>query len=198
MKKSKKRGKGNYRQCWKYLKESKPHFVLIIMIFGLSFLLGFLFPIPPVFLEAIQQFIEDIIMKTEGLSSLQLFWFIFQNNVLTSFVGLFLGLFLGLIPLLVSFVNGYVLGFVSIVSIQNLGVLSLWKLIPHGIFELPALIISLALGLRLGSFILAESGKKMKTLKYNLKNSFRVFIFIIVPLLLIAGLIETALLFLLG
>ena len=115
---------------------------------------------------------------------------------MTAFLGLISGIFLGLFPLLLTFLNGYVLGFVMRLSVSAVGVGSLWRLVPHGIFELPALIISLGLGLKLGMFIFSK--KPIKQLKYDLDNSLRVFFFVIVPLLLIAGFIEAGLIILLS
>jgi len=66
--------------------------------------------------------------------------------------------------------------------------LTLWKLFPHGIFELPAVFISLALGMKLGTFIFQK--KKMNSFKDYLWNSFRIFIFVVIPLLVIAAFIE--------
>jgi len=37
--------------------------------------------------------------------------------------------------------------------VQTDGFLSLWRLLPHGIFELPAVFISLGMGLKIGMFI---------------------------------------------
>ncbi len=130
------------------------------------------------------------------MSFLQLFVFILQNNLITAFFGLLLGVFLGLFPLLLTFLNGYVLGFVANLSVGIGGFSSLWRLVPHGIFELPALIISLGLGLKLGMFVFSKNPKKQ--LVYDLENSLRVFLFVILPLLIVAGLIETGLLILLG
>ena len=71
------------------------------------------------------------------------------------------------------------------------GYLILLRLLPHGIFEIPALILSLGLGLKLGFFIFTKNKKKY--LKDNLINSLRVFVYIILPLLIIAAIIEASL-----
>ena len=99
-----------------------------------------------------------------------------------------LGIFFGIFPLWFTLQNGYVLGFVSSISVGEAGIGSLWRIIPHGIFELPAIFISLGLGIKLGSFVFYKDSRK----KFNefLKNSLRVFIFIVIPLLVLAGIIE--------
>ena len=96
--------------------------------------------------------------------------------------------------MITSIVNGYILGFVMLKSVQANGALVLWKLLPHGIFELPALFISLGLGVKLGAFIFKKN--KIKTLKIYLFESARVFVFVILPLLFIAAIIEGSLIFL--
>jgi stage II sporulation protein M len=68
------------------------------------------------------------------------------------------------------------------------------KLLPHGIFELPAIILALAFGLRIGMFFYSKNPEL--EFKYRVKNALRVFVFIIVPLLIIAAIIETSLIFL--
>ncbi len=196
MMRKKKRKEGNYKQCWEYLKESRNYLLFIILAFIAAILTGLFFP---VFLnEFIEKFIKELLEKTEGMNFFQLFIFIFKNNLVTSFMGLIFGLFFGVFPLILCLFNGYVLGFIAGRVAGASGMISLWRILPHGVFELPALIISLGLGLKLGMFILAKEGKRKKQFFYDLENCLRVFIFIILPLLLIAGLVETALIFLTG
>jgi len=188
--------KGNYEKCLGYLKEGKEYFLIIILIFLASFLLGYCFPV--FFGELIEEFVKGLLERTESMTFLQLLVFIFQNNLSTAFVGMLLGLAFGIFPLFLTFLNGYVLGFVSGKVVGAIGLSSLIRLVPHGIFELPALIIALGLGLRMGMFFLAKPGKRKKQLFYDLENSLRVFLFVVLPLLLIAAFIEAGLIVLLG
>lgn len=186
--------KNTYKECWSYLKESRNYFLIITAVFLISGFIGFLYPV--FLIEFIKKFVEEILTKTEGMSFIQLFIFILENNLMTAFVGLLFGVFFGLFPLLLAFLNGYIIGFVANFSVASAGIFSLWKLLPHGIFELPALIISLGLGLKLGMFIFAKN--KKKRFLYDLKNSLRVFVFVIIPLLIIAGIIEAGLIILMS
>ena len=93
-------------------------------------------------------------------------------------------------------INGYVLGFVAYLVVNSDGILVLWRLFPHGIFELPAIFISLGLGLKVGTFIFQK--KKFESLKKYSLNSLRVFLFIVLPLLIIASIIEGSLIYLSG
>jgi len=185
--------KGNYALSWRYLKESEIYFLIIFIVFALSFIIGYIFPV--FFVDLIKKIIEELLRKTEGMNFWQLLFFVLKNNVTTAFIGMILGLILGIIPLLLVIFNGYVLGFVAIKTASNSGLSSLLRLLPHGVFEIPALVISLGLGLKLARFIFAREKKKL--LVYDLKNSLRVFLFVIIPLLIIAAIIETSLIFLL-
>ena len=188
--------KSDYEKSWEYLKEGRFYFLVVALIFLASVWIGYFFPV--FFVEFIEKFIKTLLERTEGMSLFQLFLFIFQNNLSTAFFALLLGLFFGIFPLILTFLNGYVLGFVSGKVSGVAGFTSLFRLVPHGIFELPALIISLGLGVRLGMFFLAKEGERKKYFLYNLENSLRVFVFVILPLLLVAALIEASLIFWLG
>ena len=191
--KQKKREKENffkkeYKKSFSYIRESKEFIYSIILIFFIFAVVGSIFPVPEGLNGKILEFIKEIIKKTDGLSGLELIQFIFLNNLESSFFGMIGGLFFGIFPVAVSAVNGYVLGFVSSIVVAETGFHSLWTLFPHGIFELPAIFISLGLGVRLGSFVFQK--KKLKSFNNYFWNSLRVFIFVIIPLLIIAAIIE--------
>jgi stage II sporulation protein M len=116
--------------------------------------------------------------------------FIFFNNLKASAFAIIFGIILGILPLLTVVVNGYLVGFVSreVVSVE--GISAMWRLVPHGIFELPAIIFSIGLGLKIGMSIFS----KKRAIKYNFKESIRFFVFVVFPLLLIAAIIEGVLL----
>ena len=130
-----------------YLKESKSSIKLVVTIFVASLLLGLLFANP--LSTIINPLLKNLIEQTENLNTLELIIFIFLNNALTSLIGLFLGLFLGIFPIIVAVTNGVILGYVLERTAQ-ISILEFWRLLPHGIFELPAVFISLGMGLKLG------------------------------------------------
>ena len=168
-----------------YVRNSFGYIYSIIIIFFLSFLLGFIFPSNFSFLD---EFLKDLIDKTINLNLFELFLFIFQNNLQSAFFGLFLGIFFGIFPLINSLTNGVVLGYVSSKVASEVSIIELWRIFPHGIFELPAIFIALGLGLKLGFSIFPGKTKYLKSRLYNSANAF---LFIIMPLLLIAALIES-------
>jgi stage II sporulation protein M len=178
--------KRNYLLSWMYIKESRRYIYFTIAVFLIFILIGFFKPV--YFVELIKRFIEQLRLETAGLNSWQMIVFIWLNNIKSAFFGLILGVALGIFPLFNLIINGYVIGFVSYYAVQGLGYSSLLSYVPHGIFELPALVISLALGMRFGMFLFTKD--KKKEFLYRLDRSLRVFIFVILSLLLIAGVIE--------
>lgn len=187
--------KKNYSLSWHYIKESRNYILFIILVFLLAAILA-LFYQPPVIVEAIKKFIEELLKETSGLNTWQMIVFILNNNLQSSFVVMLAGILLGVFPFFTALANGYVLGFVAEKSVGADGISVLWRLFPHGIFELPAIFLALALGTKLGMFWFAENRKK-EFLK-RIYESLRVFLFVILPLLILAAIIEGLLIFVLG
>jgi stage II sporulation protein M len=158
--------------------------------------IGFLVPAPEIISTKIMEILEEILLKTQGMNTLELIFFIITNNVQTSFLGMIFGFILGIFPLITIIVNGYLLGFVSSMAVGVESGFSLLKLLPHGIFEIPAIVLSLGIGLKLGTFPFKKNPRK--TLKKYLTNSIRVFFLVVLPLLVLAGIIEGSLIFLLN
>ena len=99
-----------------------------------------------------------------------------------------LGVLFGIFPVAAAVTNGYLIGFVSRYAVEEYGIFVLWRLLPHGIFELPAIIISIGIGLKLGlDFLLKD---KRKQFKKDFKEAMRFFLFSIIPLLVVAAIIE--------
>jgi stage II sporulation protein M len=185
-----------YKKSWNYIRESKKFIYSIIAIFFIFAVVGFLFPVPDILYDEILKLLKEILEETENLSQLELIWFIISNNIQSSFLGILFGFIYGIFPLIIAIANGYILGFVSSMSVSESGFFSLWKILPHGIFELSAIFISLGLGLKFGTFIFQKN--KSKSFKNYLINSIKVFLLIVVPLLILAGIIEGALIFLIN
>jgi stage II sporulation protein M len=183
-----------YKKSLKYIRESKKFIYAVIWVFFFFALAGFFIPAPQILQDKIMDFIKQILSQTKGMSQFELIQFIIINNVKSTFFSIILGMFFGFFPLIGALANGYLLGFVSLLSINEGGILTLWKIFPHGIFELPAVFIALGMGMRLGTF--AFHKKKADLFKNYLINSLRVFLLVIVPLLVIAGIIEGTLMIL--
>ncbi len=184
-----KKRKGKIYRCFRdsksYLKDSLRFIYLGVLIFVFAGFIGFVFAEKFTFLN---ELIKDLINQVEGLGTVDLILFILANNIQSAFFGLFFGVLFGFIPIFNALLNGLLIGYVLEKSWQVSGILDFWRLLPHGIFELPAIFISLGLGLRLGMFIFSKNRKK--EFFYRITNSFWAFVFFVVPLLVIAAIIE--------
>lgn len=177
-----------YKKAFSFIKESKKYIWIMFFIFVFCFFIGFFVKLPLGIESKLLDYLKDLFLQAKGLGPIGMIWFLFSNNVVTNLFIFVLGIFFGIFPLLNVLVNGFILGFVSKINVLQNGVFSLWKLFPHGIFEIPALMISLGIGLNLGICFFRIKDKE--EFKKMLTNSFRVFILIIVPLLIIAAIIE--------
>ncbi|MEC4569219.1 stage II sporulation protein M [Paenibacillus sp. CMAA1739] len=89
------------------------------------------------------------------------FVFIFFNNAIKCVLVIFAGALFGIVPFIFLIVNGMVLGFV--VHLQADMGRSMYEivvkgLLPHGVIELPILIIACAFGLKFGTNIISTIG----------------------------------------
>ena len=78
---------------------------------------------------------------------------IFYNNVLKSVFMMFAGIVFAVLPVFFLVVNGMVIGFLfKVLSMANQDMVSfvVKGLLPHGIIEIPAILIAAAFGLRFG------------------------------------------------
>jgi stage II sporulation protein M len=180
-----------YVLCFDYLKKSKSFIWLAIGVFLFFSLVGFFVPLPGDIQNEIMEYFKKLLLETQNFNFWQMFEFLFTNNVGATFVGLFSGILFGIMPFFNTVANGFVLGFASSLSVLENGVFSLWRLFPHGIFEFPAIFISLGLGIKLGSFVFFKN--PWTKFKEFFINSINVYIFIILPLLIIAGILESIL-----
>lgn len=183
----------NLRESLDYIRESSMFIWIVVGIFFFFTLLAFFVPTPDEISKKILESISELLIETSSMGHFELIGYIFFNNLKVSFFGLFLGVFLGAFPIMASLANGYLLGFVGVRAVSVEGIFVLWKLLPHGVFELPAIFISLGLGLKFGTFIFKK--RKLETFKDYFFNSVRVFFFVIFPLLVVAAIIEGTLIF---
>lgn len=117
---------------------------------------------------------------------------IFLKNLLASAMALLLGLGLGLVPLLVVTSNGFLLGVVAYSAVQKSGAVFLAAgILPHGIFELPAVLVSISLGFRLGYLLALTLAKEKVDLSGETRMAVRLLWRYITPLLFLAAAIET-------
>lgn len=166
--------------------------ILALIIFSLSAVYGYfsasLFPAQAE--ELINQFAQTYgpILKADPWAQCLL---VFLNNSLTVFLTILLAIGFGVFPLLVLFTNGLILGVLAFTWQQEQPWLDFFMgLLPHGLVEIPVIIISSAIGLRIGQIALKKFFKKEGQLKLELKKAFKLFLKALLPLLALAALLE--------
>lgn len=122
-------------------------------------------------------------------SNLKLVIFIFSRNSATAALMLATGPFLSLLSMVSIAFNGYIIGGVVQYRMITFGdslIRILGYLLPHGIVELPTLLIVSGMSFDLGVTLL----RNKELLKDKLSRYLRIYIKIVLPLLLLAALIE--------
>ena len=117
---------------------------------------------------------------------------IFAKNLFTSAMAMFLGLGLGVIPLVVVSSNGFLLGIVGYGAVEKAGISFLLAgILPHGIIELPVVLVSIAIGFRLGYLLALTLAREKVNLSGEVKTAFHLLVRWVAPLLFLAAIIET-------
>lgn len=140
------------------------------------------------FVETLASFVKTF----AGMPPWKLASAIFLNNALKTLMAILLGTVLGFVPVLFLLVNGMALGVAISLSIQARGLwASLVSIVPHGVFELPAVFLGTSIGLMLGIHSMRRLiGRSDTTIRVELGNGLRYYFTVILPLLLLAASVE--------
>lgn len=140
----------------------------------------------------VESSIAEFVSFAHGLGPLGLFVFIVVNNVVKAAVMMVLGIAFGLVPILFLVSNGIVLAVAAALIAEREGTLvAVAGLLPHGILELPAVLLAAAAGLRLGAAALERTRHPGRDIRMEMLAAWRVFAALIVPLLVVAAIVET-------
>ncbi len=188
----------------------KKHITLSAGIFFLFAVFGFVFnSLKPdssyYFFSEVEKHFQFIL----EFNFLTTFLFILINNSVKILIGMILGILFGIIPFLFLALNGFVLGLVAGYVFPSFGInLLLLSLLPHGVFEFSALFIGSAYAFYLAEISwnlfkqkkikikeLKDFGFILKKFKIPYNNVLSGFLYIVLPLLIIAALVETFLIF---
>ena len=174
----------------RYLRDTAIAF--LVLIAG-SFVVGLFAPAIPVkIVSQFNQVVADAGIADENgiFSAIPIFTHNFQAAISAILYGLIPFLFL---PALVLGTNSMLLGFVGAYYVNNGQSLFFYlaAILPHGIFELPALVLAMSCGLYLCSRVthrihVGEKG----VLRLAVNQILRLILWQILPLLLIAALVE--------
>lgn len=183
----------NKEQAFQYIRGIRKEIGCMFLLFLISAVIGYITAImyPDMVVRSLEE-LEGLVELLKNLSLIEIMFLIFLNNALKSLLILVLGVGLGIVPFLFIAYNGYFLGIFSHKIIMEQGYLYLVAgILPHGIIEIPMVVISAAIGLRLGFKGLASLKGKSVHLKEEIITGVKFFFYWIMPLLLVAAAVET-------
>ena len=170
------------------------YFVLAIALLAVfAFLIGAAFAVTmPGETREIMKLIAGQFDGFRDKSSFDLAIGLFLHNALICALMAVLGLALGVLTLFIVFDNGLMIGLIGTVATGRAGfVLTLAAFLPHGVIELPAMVLSAAIGLYLGYCVLISLfGRRVDVVK-EVKDGARMFVAWVLPMLLVAAFVES-------
>jgi stage II sporulation protein M len=130
-------------------------------------------------------------LVSTGKLSILLVLLIFVNNAIKALGLVFLGILLGLPPVLFIGVNGFILGGLgsALESVKGWTYV-MASFVPHGVIEIPVVLLATALGLTVGTESLKWLVRRESRLKLQLSDSLKVYFRWILPGLAVAAIIE--------
>jgi len=175
-----------------YLKSIRNYIAVSIFLFALTAVMGY-------FAAALDpELAAEWTKQLEALKWIMdqppilIMMIIFFKNLLACALSVLLGIGLGLVPLMVVTTNGFLLGVVAYGAIQKAGVLYLMAgILPHGIIELPTVLLSIAIGFRLGYLLVMTVTREEADLAGETRTAVHFLVRWFTPLLFLAAAIET-------
>jgi len=196
-----------WRLIWEHFKQMNPYIAFGSILFLAGMVIGGTNPAFRAFLDEqlkglgqLAEMIDDSKNPT-----LTMMIFIFLNNAVKSILVMYLGALFGVLPFFFLVVNGMMIGYLLKTTAELHGggyvmELIVKGLLPHGILEIPAIIIACAYGMRFGVLIFKAIGSLVfaRSKTGNISRELESFVVRTVPVvviltitLLIAAVIES-------
>ena len=171
----------------------KPYLLILALVFALSFLAGTI--VPSSIRRQMAEMFQVVVGNYRGLAGGTLFFNILVQNVVASIFVLISGVIVGIIPIFAIGSNGFGLGVLYCQAAEVSGYSkAALKILPYGVFEIPALLVAASYGLWLGVMVVRRMrGKESTLLRLQIEHAFRRYFAVAFPLLIVAAAIETAL-----
>jgi stage II sporulation protein M len=183
----------NLNKDLEFLRSSRKYILIMTGIFIISMIAGFLASLKDLGLsENYLDMLKESFGWIKDLHPIGIMLVIFLNNAVKSLFAIVLGAGFGIIPLIFVGGNGILLGLVANQVSREQGLLFvLAAILPHGIMEIPLVLISSGLGLRLGYLMYSSIMGKETDMRSELMQSLRIYMRIIMPLLFVSAVVET-------
>lgn len=126
--------------------------------------------------------------KFEGKDGADFIFSLFLHNLMATYIAMCLVTLWGLFPMVNTIANGLILGWIVVTATGHSLYDAAHMLVPHGMFEWPAMIIAWGVGLWRGAGY--RFNAVPGTYFQRWKQSNQVFFLIVLPLLLVAAIVE--------
>ena len=165
------------------------NFLLATALFAVSIALGM--RVPPELSAEILDELAQLLEPAKALGPLALLLLIFLNNAVKALGVIVLGIVLGLPPLFFISYNGFTIGALvsGLKSVTGWGVIAA-SLVPHGVIELPLLLLATALGFAVGRESLRWLTRQKSMVRAQLRQGLKLYLKWILVGLFVAAVIE--------
>jgi len=168
------------------------HFVFMLAVFFASAALGYYHSLSNTPTAMAQ--VETLSKEFSFVKSLPLpaiFLLIFANNSIKAIISTAAGAFAGIFPVCFVAINGYIVGVVYCVKGQQIGYLkALMYLLPHGVIEIPAILLACSYGSWLGVRFVKKVRGEDVDFGRDFRRALRACLRNVIPMLFVAALVE--------
>ncbi|WP_438449110.1 stage II sporulation protein M [Gorillibacterium sp. sgz5001074] len=145
----------NFKLLFLHLREMKHYLIASCITFAVGLYLGYMESDSFMFyLNGQTDHMKNVVegINRMGNSQWWLLAFIFANNVLVSTFMVYAGVMFGIIPLFTLISNGLFIGYLAQIAIPERGMGTfLLSVLPHGVIEIPAIILACSYGIKFGA-----------------------------------------------
>jgi uncharacterized membrane protein SpoIIM required for sporulation len=171
--------------AWSTLRQARYGILIVLLVYGASCMAGGVFADSLAFFQRAAAGLAD---KFEGKHGADFILSLFLHNLVATYITMCLITLWGFFPMVNAIANGLILGWIVVTATGPSLADAAVMLVPHGMFEWPAMMIAWGVGLWRGA--LYRFGSDPGTYVLRWKQSNRVFFLIVLPLLLLAAMIE--------
>ncbi len=139
-------------------------------------------------LHFLQPAAEGLVDTFQGKGPINFVVSLFLHNLTATYITMCLITLWGVVPLVAAAGNGLLLGWVVVTIIESSPADAAALLVPHGMFEWPAMLTAWGVGLWRG--VGYRFDHRPSTYLERWKRANRIYFFVVLPLLLIAAVVE--------
>ena len=167
------------------ISDAKKFILFSFVVYALGIIVGYSY------LNDVQVIRDEFIELYENYHDRSYFIFvskIFIHNAVVAYISMRLGILFGLLPAISGMASGISIGwlFANTKSLHWLKLLLI--LAPHGLFEMPAMFIAWGIGFWRCKMLFVPNYEKVS--KENVRKIHKIFVTLILPLLVLAAVIE--------